>query len=84
MPLTLSQLERDECSMPTEHTIIALAEELKLDANILLAIAGEVSSELQAIIRNRPLLFAELLASLQYLSDDAILKLIREVHDVQG
>jgi len=70
--------------MPTEHTIIALAEELKLDANILLAIAGEVSSELQAIIRNRPLLFAELLASLQYLSDDAILKLIREVHDVQG
>lgn len=80
----LSQVERDEGSMPTEQTIVELAAELKLDANVLLAMAGKVSSELQAIIRSRPLLFAELLALLRDLSDNAILKLIREVRDGEG
>lgn len=80
----LSQVERDEGSRPTEKTIVELAADLKLDANVLLAMAGKVSSELQAIIRSRPLLFAELLALLRDLSDNAILKLIREVRDGEG
>ncbi len=77
----LSQVERDAGSPPTEATVQALAAELKLDANVLLAMAGKVSTELQAIIMARPQMFAQMLAACRDLPDHAILKLVREVRD---
>ena len=40
-----------------------------------------VSSELQAIIRKRPKLFAELIRELKDQPDHAVLRLVREVRD---
>lgn len=77
----LSQVERDSGSPPTEATLQALAADLRLDANVLLAMAGKVSAELQAIIIKRPQLFAQMLAACRDLPDHAILKLVREVRD---
>ena len=48
---------------------------------MLLALAGKVSGELQAIIRRRPKLFAELIRQLKDTPDDAVLRLVREVRD---
>lgn len=80
-PAYLSQIERDEGSTPTEPRILLLASELKLDPNLLLAMAGRVSSELQAIILKRPQLFAEMLSTCKNLPDNAILTLVREVRE---
>jgi transcriptional regulator with XRE-family HTH domain len=80
-PAYLSKVERGEQSPPSEATIRRLAEDLGLDADVLLALAGKVSAELQAIIRQRPELFAQLLRELRDLPDHAILQLVRVVRD---
>ena len=80
-PSYLSKVERDEVSPPGEETIIKLAAELGEDADMLLAMAGKVSSELQAVIRRRPKLFAELIRSLKDQPDHAVLRVVREVRD---
>jgi HTH-type transcriptional regulator, competence development regulator len=41
--------------------------------------AGKVSSELQAIIRKRPKLIAELIRALKDQPDHAVLRIVREV-----
>ena len=66
---------------PGEGVICNLAEELILAADVLLAMAGKVSSELQAVIRNRPELFGALLRELKSMPDHAVLRLVREVRD---
>ena len=80
-PSYLSKVERGEQPPPSEQTIAALARELEEDPDILLALAGKVSSELQAIIRRRPQLFAELIRQLKDTPDQAVLRLVREVRD---
>ncbi len=80
-PSYLSKIERDEQPPPGEQTIVALAKELGEDPDVLLALAGKVSADLQAIIRNRPKLFAELIRDLKKLPDHAVLRLVREVRD---
>jgi transcriptional regulator with XRE-family HTH domain len=80
-PSYLSKIERNEQPPPSEKTIVALARELGEDADVLLALAGKVSQELQAIIRKRPRLFAELIRELKHLPEHAVLRLVREVRD---
>jgi HTH-type transcriptional regulator, competence development regulator len=80
-PSYLSKIERGEQPPPGEMTIVALAKELHEDADVLLALAGKVSAELQAIIRKRPQLFAQLIRELKNLPDHAVLRLVREVRD---
>lgn len=80
-PAYLSKVERDEVTPPSEATIRKLAAELDEDVDVLLAMAGKVSSDLQAIIRTRPRLFAEVLRQLCECPDDAILRVVREVRD---
>ena len=46
-PAYLSKIERDEFAPPGEGTIRALAGELDEDEDVLLALAGKVSSDLQ-------------------------------------
>ena len=80
-PAFLSKVERELVSPPSETKIIALAEILNEDQDFLLALAGKVSSDLLRIIRERPVLFAELIRKLKTEPDHAVLKLVREVQD---
>jgi len=80
-PSYLSKVERGEQPPPSEAKIIALAEVLDEDPDVLLAMAGKVSSDLQEAIRKRPQLFAELIRQLRDAPDRAVLRLVREVRD---
>jgi len=80
-PSFLSKVERGEAPPPSEPKIIALAHELGEDPDALLAMAGKISSDLQAAIRHRPELFAQLIRQLKDLPDHAVLRLVREVRD---
>ncbi len=80
-PSYLSKVERGEVAPPSEATIVALAGELGEDEDLLLALAGKVSTELQQVILKRPVLFARLLRELREMPDHAVLRLVREVRD---
>ena len=80
-PSYLSKIERDQVAPPSEATIRRLAGELGEDADLLLAMAGKVSSDLQHIILHRPQLFAELLRQLKDAPDHAIQSVAREIRD---
>jgi len=80
-PAYLSKIERETFPPPGEDTIRALAHELDEDPDLLLAMAGKVGSDLQAIIRRRPLLFAALLRQLKSAPDDVVERMAKEVKD---
>ncbi len=80
-PSYLSKVERGEVAPPSEAAIARLAADLGEDPDVLLALAGKVSTDLQAVIRKRPRLFAELIRELEDLPDHAVLRLVREVRD---
>lgn len=80
-PAYLSKIERDRVAPPSEKTIRRLAHELGEDPDLLLAMAGKVSSDLKDIILQRPQLFADLLRQLKSAPDHAILTVVREVRD---
>jgi transcriptional regulator with XRE-family HTH domain len=80
-PSYLSKVERGETAPPSEAKIILLAEELEDDPDMLLAMAGKVSSDLQAVIRKRPELFGTLIRELKDMPEHAVLRLVREVRD---
>ncbi len=80
-PSYLSKVERGEVAPPSEQTIIKIAQELEQEPDLLLAMAGKVSSDLQNIIRQRPQLFAELIRNMKDIPDNAILRIVREVRD---
>src|SRR5215510_2846549 len=78
-PSYLSKIERGLEPRPSEETTKALAKELGEDPDMLLAMAGKVSSDLQAIIRKRPKLFSQLIRELKNAPDRSVLRLVREV-----
>lgn len=80
-PAYLSKVERGQVAPPSEATIRKLAAELGEDPDLLLAMAGKVSRELQEIILRRPQLFADLLRQLRRAPDAALLRIVREVRD---
>jgi len=80
-PSYLSKIERGEEPPPSEKTIRAIARELNEDVDVLLALAGKVSGDLQTIIRRRPKLFAELIRTLKNQPNHAVLRIVREVRD---
>lgn len=80
-PSYLSKVERGIELPPSEETIKRLASRLEEDPDVLLAMAGKVSSDLQNIICKRPALFAQLLRNIRNLPDHAVLRLVREVRD---
>lgn len=80
-PAYLSKIERGDLLPPSENTTVRLARELGEDPDVLLALAGKVSSDLQEIIRRRPRLFAELIRQLKSAPDHALLSIVREVRD---
>ena len=80
-PSYLSKLERGENAPLSEEKTRALALELGLDPDVVLAMSGKVSKDLQQVIMRRPQLFAELIRSLRDLPDNAVLRIVREVRD---
>ncbi len=82
-PAYLSKIERGVFPPPSEDLIVKLAELLGEDRDVLLALGGKLSSDLQQIIMQRPKLFADLLRQLREAPDHAILHVVREVKDGQ-
>jgi len=80
-PAYLSKIERGDVAPPSEATIRRLAQDLGVDVDVLLAMAGKVSSDLREIIMRRPRLFAELIRQLKDAPDPAVLRIVREVRD---
>ncbi len=80
-PAYLSKIERGEVPPPSEATTVRLARELGEDPDVMLALAGKVSADLQAIIRKRPRMFADLIRELRDAPDEALLRVVREVRD---
>jgi transcriptional regulator with XRE-family HTH domain len=80
-PSYLSKIERGLEPRPSEATARALALELGEDPDLLLAMAGKVSRDLQDIICKRPQVFAQLIRELKNMPDKAVLRLVREVRD---
>lgn len=83
-PTYLSRVENDALpagQFPAEATVTKLAEVLGEDNDVLLALAGRVSSEVQAIIRERPQLFAALVKQMRGVPDQVLVDMAREVKD---
>jgi transcriptional regulator with XRE-family HTH domain len=80
-PSYLSKIERGLEPPPGEDTIKDLAQALGEDPDVLLALAGKISSDLQDIICRRPALFAELIRTLRSLPNHAVARVVREVRD---
>ena len=80
-PAYLSKIERDEVSPPSEGKVRALAVELGEDPDVMLAMAGKVSTDLLEIIRKRPQLFGDLIREMKAMPDHAILRIARDVRD---
>jgi transcriptional regulator with XRE-family HTH domain len=81
-PSYLSKIERGEHqAYLTEEKIYTLAQELNEDPDVLLALSGKVSQDIQAIIRKRPQIFAQLIRELKNMPDHAVLHIVREVRD---
>jgi len=80
-PSYLSKVERGENAPLSEEKILALALELEEDQDVLLALCGKIGKDVQAVIRKRPHLFAQLIRDLKNLPDHAVLRIIREVRD---
>ena len=77
----LSKIERGLQPPPGEESIKRLSKTLNEDSDILLALAGKISSELQSIILKRPQLFSKIIKEIKTLPDHAILNIVREVRD---
>lgn len=80
-PSYLSKVERGENVSLSEEKTVLLAKDLGKDPDVLLALSGRVSSDLQEVIRKRPVLFAQLIRQLKDLPSHAVLRIVREVRD---
>lgn len=80
-PSYLSKIERGLPAPLSEEKIRALAEDLGENADVLLALSGKVSADIQEVIRKRPELFADLIRQIKDMPDNAILRIVREVRD---
>ncbi|HRF64281.1 MAG TPA: helix-turn-helix transcriptional regulator [Candidatus Competibacter sp.] len=80
-PAYLSKIERGDVSPPSEETIRRLAADLGEDADLLLALAGKVSSDIREIVMKRPILFAEIIRGLSDVPDDELTVLVRRVRN---
>ncbi len=80
-PTYLSKIERGEVYPPTEYTVRRLAADLGEDADLLLAMAGLVASDVLEVIAKRPVLFAEMIRGLGDVSDQELSALVHKVRN---
>ncbi len=74
----ISKVELGQVGPPSETTIRRIAEELGESPDVMLAMAGKISSDLREVIVQRPLLFAELIRRLRDQPDDGVRHVVRE------
>lgn len=77
-PTYLSKIERGEFPPPAEDKIVAIANALDQDRDMLLALAGRVSSDLEGVILRFPQEIGTLLRHVQELASMEIEQLTRE------
>ena len=80
-PSYLSKVERGAEAPPSEARIRALAAELDENPDVLLAMAGKVSADLQRIVKKWPKEFGDLLRELEKRPKRAVIRITREVRD---
>ena len=80
-PSFLSKVERGDLPPPSEETVKKLAGVLMENQDVLLALAGKVSSDLREAIMKRPQLFAELIRQIKDAPEASVLRIVREVRD---
>ncbi|GAB7024118.1 response regulator [Salidesulfovibrio brasiliensis] len=71
-PSYLSKIERGQPLSLSEEKIVALAQLLQEDTDYLLAMGGKISQDVQAIIKERPMLFSRLVREMKDMPDEAI------------
>ena len=77
-PSYLSKVERGKVPPPSEEKIVLLAAELREDPDVLLSLAGKVSSDLLEIILRRPRAVGGLVRSLKNVSERRISTMTRQ------
>jgi len=82
-PTYLSKVERDDFPPPGEDTIKKIAGALGQDPDELLALAGKVSSDLPAIIQQRPRQLATFLRTAGELTPEELAKLTKYVEKMK-
>jgi len=75
-PAYLRRVELGDTAPPSEETIQLLAADLGEDADLLLARAGKVASDVRNTILDRPILFAQLIRSLSQVTDEKLKRLV--------
>ena len=80
-PSFLSKVERGALPPPSEETIKKLADVLGENPDLLLALAGKVSSDLRDVILKRPTLIGDLIRQVKDAPDQAVIRIVREVRD---
>lgn len=80
-PGYLSLLENGSTETVSDDTLVALANHLGEDSDVLLIMAGRVSKELMEIIGKRPQVFSDLIKQLKDVSDEKITAIVREIRD---
>ena len=83
-PSFLSKIERGVVPPPSEPKIKAIAKILDEDPDILLAMAGKISTDLHDAIRTRPKLLAELIREVKNAPDSAVSGIVRETRAKYG
>ena len=71
-PSYLSKIERGEPVRLSEEKTVALAQELRLNPDYLLALGGKISNDVQKTITERPELFAKIVRDMQSMPDEII------------
>jgi len=77
----LSKIEYGKVPPPSAQVVLALAEALGEDADVLMVMAGHMPEGLRDIIMERPKLFATLIRQLKGAPKNALLRVVREVKD---
>lgn len=82
-PGYISQLETGTTPPPGDKVMLALAQDLQVNPDVLFALDGRISPEMKARIALRPHLMIPLIYSLENMSDDHIRRLIEHVRDMK-
>jgi HTH-type transcriptional regulator, competence development regulator len=66
----LSKIETDQFRPPAEEKLVAIAKELKLDPDAVIAQAGRVPTDVLAAIKKHPIEMATLVRMARQLAED--------------
>jgi transcriptional regulator with XRE-family HTH domain len=77
----IAQLESGSRASPKDSVVIALANELGEDPDVLLVIAGRIPDGLVTIIQEHPFEFAEILRRLKGAPKEKLDRVAREIRD---